>query len=203
MTEPSDNDLDVRDSAKAVELSSAGSMGEHVVRGPNADAVSCPHCQRDVELVSLLESVVARRGGDLNLVALELLSQIRRHENGSVATESMRPIVSDRLEPVPGDLVRADRSPHHLPRRRAGFWGMLLGAIFAFPCAQLILWWVFSVDPFGLAEPISKRLPSVVPPVLRELPKEERPDGQVAAWKHDQTTSYRLTWGSSVKDGYA
>ena len=149
---------------------------------PSDNEVTCPLCQGSVSLLSLLEQKVADAGGDVNLVALKLLSEVRGGQESSSLQISQRTSGNKRKSPRPA-------------KPRSTFWGTLIGAIAAFPCAQLILWWVFSVDPFGLAAPISERLPSVVPPVLRVEPQkkeEPKPTGPMVGIPRGHDDSNRL-----------
>ena len=38
----------------------------------------------------------------------------------------------------------------------------------ALPVAQLMIWWILGSDPIGIAPEVSKVVPMVVPPDLRE-----------------------------------
>ncbi|MCH2181876.1 MAG: hypothetical protein MK108_07715 [Mariniblastus sp.] len=44
----------------------------------------------------------------------------------------------------------------------------LLGGLMALPVAQLMIWWILGSDPIGIAPEVSKVVPMVVPPDLRE-----------------------------------
>lgn len=44
----------------------------------------------------------------------------------------------------------------------------LLGGLMALPVAQLMIWWILGTDPIGIAPEVSKVIPMVVPPDLRE-----------------------------------
>ena len=44
----------------------------------------------------------------------------------------------------------------------------LLGGLMALPVAQLMIWWILGTDPIGIAPEISRVIPMVVPPDLRE-----------------------------------
>jgi hypothetical protein len=59
---------------------------------------------------------------------------------------------------------------------RGDFVKVILGALFAFPVAQLILWWGFHKDPFKLGKPVAQAIPLLVPRELRgeELVPESR-----------------------------
>ena len=43
----------------------------------------------------------------------------------------------------------------------------------ALPVAQLMLWWILGSDPLGIAPEVSKVVPMVVPPDLREAESVE------------------------------
>ncbi len=44
----------------------------------------------------------------------------------------------------------------------------LLGGLMALPVAQLMIWWILGTDPIGIAPEVSRVIPMVVPPDLRE-----------------------------------
>ena len=44
---------------------------------------------------------------------------------------------------------------------------VILGAMIAIPSLQLMLWWIFSADPLGMARPTSRILPFLVPRSLQ------------------------------------
>lgn len=57
---------------------------------------------------------------------------------------------------------------------RGDFVKVILGALFAFPVAQLILWWGFHKDPFNLGKPVAQAIPLLVPRDFRgEAPVPE------------------------------
>lgn len=53
---------------------------------------------------------------------------------------------------------------------------MALGGILAIPVAQLLLWWVFATDPFGMVKQVYPIFPAAVPPSLAPLQIDEEPD---------------------------
>lgn len=50
---------------------------------------------------------------------------------------------------------------------------VVVGALLALPVAQLIIWWVLSVDPLRLAPTVAKVVPFVVPAKVLEAEQEE------------------------------
>jgi hypothetical protein len=50
---------------------------------------------------------------------------------------------------------------------------VILGALLALPVAQLIIWWVLSVDPLQLAPAVAKVVPFAVPAKVLEAEQDQ------------------------------
>jgi hypothetical protein len=149
-------------------------------------ALACPHCQEQVTGQEILNA----------LVPTATIVQPAAVAAGSGAAQpAARPGQGDTRSsrsfdeqefviPKPLKTATRPRSSRH-PQRRSSRGRsssppirketnsttetikIVFGAIVALPVAQLILWWVFAVDPAGLAAPTSQVLPFVVPAGLR------------------------------------
>ena len=87
-------------------------------------------------------------------------------------------------QPFQFDEIEAPLRPHHRPAvysespSHSGgreFFKIVAGGVVGLTLAILILWWVFTRDPFDLAPKVARFLPWLVPPALQPSPLEVEP----------------------------
>ncbi len=144
-----------------------------------SSVIVCPMCQCDLAIGDLLDSIpVAEISSESDV---RVVSQAR---SAGMRETASKYEFDERAFTIPKPLKTAERSRRRShPSRRGsssktepftpkkagpGEWfKVLLGGVLALPVAQLILWWVFGVDPLQMAPRVLPYAPALVPPVMR------------------------------------
>ncbi len=152
-------------------------------------AVVCPHCDAELNIERLLDDLpvanvtaASRHESPPPIVSTDKPASNRP----SIAFDDQAFTI-----PKPLKTTRRSHSHSHSPRsssntsrtgnssnvrsesfRKSGsalpdLVKIVLGGLMALPIAQLILWWVFALDPLGLAAPVASKVPLIVPPAWR------------------------------------
>jgi hypothetical protein len=129
---------------------------------------------------------------DFQAATAQSTSHQRRHRSGNAAGESTAVAHSStngetaQLQTAGELAAYASRTARHSSSRRrptvnsskkSGQWveigKVILGALLALPVAQLIIWWVLSVDPLQLAPAVAKVVPFAVPAKVLEAEQDQ------------------------------
>jgi hypothetical protein len=157
--------------------------------------IVCPHCQSDLGVDDLLNEIpVAEISKDSPVLS-------EKHAEDTAKTPVIEPskyAIDEGEFTIPKPLKTARRSgrSHHPPRKRTTtkvpfarpkqgkieWLKIALGGLLALPIAQIILWWVFAVDPLNLSHRVHAWVPVLVPPALSPNPQIEDNDRD---WNRD------------------
>ena len=154
----------------------------------------CPHCNTELKVSDLFDMLpVAKVSQDSG--------HDDEHESG-LKTEkeparTSKYAIDEQSYSIPKPFKTAQRRRHHkgaggttrhkttkrvpFAKKKTGpmdIVKMACGGLLAIPIAQIILWWVFAVDPFQLVDRVYPYVPAIIPPAL--APVEIKADDENA-----------------------
>ncbi len=158
--------------------------------------IVCPHCETEVKISDLIAMLpVARISSDSGNEDESPAEQ----ESGKDVVPRSKYAIDEQSYSIPKPFKTALRSRHHrnssdknqsqnkssktskstrrvpFGKKKTGpmdFVKMACGGLLAIPIAQIILWWVFAVDPFQMVDRVYPYVPAIVPQKL--VPVGER-----------------------------
>ena len=145
-------------------------------RGEPDSLVRCPRCRREFARREVLSVPVATSGesvgagGELDW-HYEIPDEATTNTPADQKTAFKRRRYYSRTR-LPKNALPKKKRRHRKPKTkltRGDFVKIVLGGLFAFPVAQLILWWGFQRDPLRLGPQVATVAPFVVPRMLRGL----------------------------------